>query len=276
MRRGLFALGVLLALASPARADFNLQLGLKWIPVNYTKPITASTTGGGAGSAPLFDDQGWQTTNLVNNFGGFFLDGRLGFQISLDLGWGSVTTDVGSTSPVDTSFTQFGFSLGGKYYITAPRREHVSPYILLDFFKYFSSVSTKDSMITDSQASYVAGLVSPLGVDAAVGAEYFFTPAFSIGAEVLGIKYAYAEGDFTTGNIKTTTKHQYVTFYTGISLNYRFAIAGSVHVKEENGEPEEAPKRPTKRVAPAPRHEDTTPPPPKNEEPPPENPEEVD
>ena len=277
MRRGLFALVLVgvAAAATPARADFNLSMGVKWIPVNYTKPISAAM-GGATGATPV-PLTGWQTTSLDNNLGIFFLDGRLGFQLSLDLGYGSATKDATGANS-DMSYTQFGFSIGGKFYITPPRGGHVSPYVLLDFFKYFATVSTNDKTVPDDQAGYIAGLVSPLGIDAALGAEYFFTPSFSIGAEVVGLKFAYSEGDYTLaggfgGDTKVTAKNMYLTFYTGISLNYRFAISGSVHVKEEGGD------EPVARPAHPPVHKVTPPPAPRpqeNQEPPPENPEEVD
>jgi hypothetical protein len=268
----LFLVGV----AAPARADVTLSMGLKWNPVNYTKAVSASM--GGASGPTAVPLSGWQTTSLDNNFGVFFLDGRLGLQIGLDLGYSSATKDATGLS-VDMSYTQFGFSLGGKFYITTPKANHVSPYVLLDFFKYFASVSTNDKTVPNDQAGYIAGLVSPLGINAAFGAEYFFTPSFSLGAEVLGLRYAYSEGDYTLsggfgGDSKVTAKNQYLTFYTGISLNYRFAIAGTVHVKEDGTEETPPPARPVRKVAPPPRHEET--PPPKGEEAPPENPEEVD
>ena len=268
---------LVVGLGAPARADITLSMGLKWNPVNYTKPVSAEM-GGAAGptAVPL---AGWQTTSLDNNFGLFFLDGRLGLQIGLDLGYGSATREATGIND-DLSYTQFGFSLGGKFYITTPKANRVSPYVLLDFFKYFASVSTNDKSVPNDQAGYLAGLVSPLGINAAFGAEFFFTPAFSLGAEVLGLRYAYSEGDYTVGggfgvDAKVTAKNQNLTFYTGISLNYRFAIAGTVHVKEEGTteEPAQPAKKPTKKVAPPPRE---TTPPPKGEDAPPENPEEVD
>jgi hypothetical protein len=281
-RRGIlaqtFALALVAAAATPARADFALSLGVKWLPVNYTHPISASM--GGANGPTAVPLTGWQTTSLDNNFGAFFLGGRLGFQISLDVGYGSANKSV-TGGNVDLSYSQFGFSVGAKYYILPPHGGRVSPYVLLDFFKYFASVSTNDKSVPDDQASYIAGLVSPLGIDAAIGAEYFFTPSFSLGAEVLGLKFAYSEGDYSLaggfgGNTKVTTTNEYVTFYTGITLNYRFALSGSVHVKEQEGGEEPTPVR---KVTPPPKQA----PPSKNDsrnnkdqEPPPENPEEVD
>ena len=68
-------------------------------------------------------------------------------------------------------------------------------------------------------------------LDLAFGAEYFLTPSFSLGAEVLGLRFAYSEGDYNVsgfgGNSQVTAKNMYLTFYTGISLNYRFGIAGT-------------------------------------------------
>src|SRR5438128_8359417 len=105
LRRGLLAL-FLVGAAGEARADVTLSMGLKWNPVNYTKPISASMGGAtGPAAVPL---TGWQTTSLDNNFGVFFLDGRLGFQIGLDLGYGSATKDATGLN-VDMSYTQFGF-----------------------------------------------------------------------------------------------------------------------------------------------------------------------
>jgi hypothetical protein len=280
--RGLVALFVV-GYAGSARADIHLSMGVKWNPVNYTKPVSATMGGpNGPTATPL---AGWQTTSLDNNFGLFFLDGRLGVQLGLDVGYGSATKEATGLN-VDMSYTQFGFSIGGKFYILAPKASRVSPYVALDFFKYFASVTTNDMTVPNDQAGYIAGLSSPLGVNAAFGAEYFFTPAFSLGAEVLGLRFAYSEGDYTIaggfgGDNKLTAKNMYVTFYTGISLNYRFAIAGSVRVKEEAPPPgdDDTPTRPVRKVTPEKKPESPTRPAPsvnKDEEPPPENPEEVD
>jgi hypothetical protein len=276
IRRGVLALIVVAAAATPARADFALSMGVKWLPVNYTHPVSASM--GGANGPTAVPLTGWQTTSLDNNFGAFFLGGRLGFQLSLDVGYGSANKNV-TGGNVDMSYSQFGFSIGAKYYILQPRGGRVSPYVLLDFFKYFASVSTNDKSVPDDQASYIAGLVSPLGIDAAIGAEYFFTPSFSLGAEVLGLKFAYSEGDYSLaggfgGNTKVTATNEYVAFYTGITLNYRFLLSGSVHVKEEQGE--ETPERPVRKVTPIPSRPAPAAKPEKEQEPPPENPEEVD
>ena len=47
-------------------------------------------------------------------------------------------------------------------------------------------------------ASALAGFHSPIGIDAAFGAEYFFTTSFSLGAEVLGIRFHMEQFDRNT------------------------------------------------------------------------------
>jgi hypothetical protein len=269
MRTKLLTALFLVGIAAPARADVNLALGMKWVPVNYTRPVSASS---GAMTQDLLG--GWQHTSLDNYFGVFFLRGMLGFQLSLDVGYGTLHTDTtatGMTVTTDNSFTQFGFALGGKFHLTPPKRERVSPYVYVDFYKYFASVSTSDKGVPNDQAGFVAGLVSPLGFNVALGAEYFFTPAFSIGAEVLGIRFAYTEGDYTTGaggfgsDIKHSENHKALTFYTAISLNYRFAVSGTVSVRQVDEEGDSTtPRRPRRQ-----RVDEQT-------EPPPQSPESVD
>jgi hypothetical protein len=259
--------GLYLVLAArPAHANFVIAIGVKYAPVNYTTPV--STTGANM-TTPL---AGWNTTALNNYFGLFFLEGQLGVQLGLDLGYSSRHDDAGAmVGNQDLSYTQFGFSIGGKYYITKPRAGKVAPYVYLDFYKYFASISTS-STVPKGYESFLASLSSPLGIDAAVGAEYFFTPGFSIGAEVLGLKYAFTEGSYTPGpgglaSLTISETNHYVTFYTGLSLNYRFDIVAQVRVREpeETSDEDEAPRpRRKKKEAPQPPPEapSSEPPPP--------------
>jgi hypothetical protein len=130
-----------------------------------------------------------------------------------------------------------------------------------------------------------SGLASPLGINLAFGAEYFFTSGFSLGAEILGFRYGFAQGEYqpVAGAVDPVreTNHT-ITFYTGISLNYRFEVQGQVRVRqardperdrrtrgeEDDDEDEEEAKPPRKRTSPTP--------PPKQSEPPPQDAEEVD
>ncbi len=284
LRFGL-ALAALLSTATPARA-WDLAVGVKWLPVNYTTPVSV-TAQGLNGITPL---QGWNTTSINNYAGAFIFDGKLGFTLGLDLGYSScsgLNCVQGTTTPnLNLSFTQFGLSLGAKYYLIKPRGGHVAPYALFDFFKYFAVVSS-DASPPKGTEDILGGLASPLGIDAAVGVEYFFTRGFSLGAELLGLKYSYSSGSgqLATGGfggmMSSTTTNQYVTFYTGITLNYRFEIQnwkyvpeGQAAAVEEEPAGDRIPVKRPKNLAPERPQSETPPPPPR--EPPPAEPESVD
>lgn len=245
LRLGL-AVAALVCLARPARANWNLAVGLKWEPASYTTPVSAGPVSPTAASTqPL---SGFNATNLNNYVGAFILDGRLGFTLGLELAYVDHTLPISPSMSTDENFVQFGVAFGAKYYLLKPRANRVAPYVWFDFFKYVASVSTSSNMIPKAQTDLLSGLESPLGIDAAVGVEYFFTHAFSLGAELLGLRYAYASGTTTTtGGFSTTsltTTNQYVSFYTGVTLNYRFEIGRNWKVREpgETEAPGEEPR----------------------------------
>ena len=244
MRRVLTAIASLAligAMATPAQADFNIATGLKWVPLRYTVPIgagseAASTSAGVPGQyyrGTGGDMYGWQSTSL-DNYIGFFFTETVGIQLSLDLGWASHNNDTTNAGAFTTSFFQFGLGVGGKFYLNRPTRERVSPYLFVNFFKYFASISSNDPTITNDIANALAGFRSPVGIDGAFGAEYFFTTSFSLGAEVLGIRFAHVQGEIPlpTGG-RVSTGENYVSLYTGISINYRFLATASVRTYEE-------------------------------------------
>jgi hypothetical protein len=273
----------------PARAgaDVHLAFGTKWQPVRYTTslypvgtPGAMGMPGAGTVSPPVVGGlSGFQTTSLDPYFAVFFAQ-KYGVFLSLDIGYGtlkqeydSANMQFASINPNNSSFFQFGFALGFKWYITQPRKEKVSPYLLIDFYKYFGVINSKASQeLVDATAS----LLSPIGADFAFGAEYFVTPSFSVGSEVLGLKVANVSFERGSGPTRVSTAYTYLTFYTGISLNYRFQIKATVQATEEEateeGEEEAAPKKKKKKARPAPGDEEAAPPPP----PPPPTPEAVD
>jgi hypothetical protein len=261
---------------------FNIQVGLKWSPLRYTHPIGApyvvgaggdpnkgpgmgtgpipgSDCGGGSSESSNRSDcmYGFQTTSL-DSYIGFFFHPQIGAILALDLGYGSYHADTNTATVgaqptfYNTSYFQFGFAIGGKFYLTRPTGMRVSPYLYVDFFKYFASIST-DRAVSPDIVGAQAGLHSPLGFDLAFGAEYFFTNSFSLGAEVIGFRFAYVEGDYTAGTPTTTTeKDLYFTLYTAITLNYRFLASASVRL-EADVEATEETKRPAKRPRARPR-----------------------
>ena len=266
--RGLVALSLVAGMSAPARADFNIATGLKWVPLRYTTPVGAAGASSAAKETPL---QGWQTTSLDPYIGFFFTD-QIGLVIGLDLGWashhdeqpngqgglikGPLGTCAAADRPCDTSYFQFGFTLGGKFYLNRPTGQRVSPYLYLDFFKYFASVGTSDQVNPD-RVGAIAALHSPLGFNFAFGAEYFFTTSFSLGAEVLGLRFAHTDGSYDTGappGARDSFQYNYFSLYTGITINYRFLATASVRTYEdEEDRANPRPKRrPVRRPAPQP------------------------
>ncbi len=282
---------VILGIASPARADFNIATGLKWVPVRYTHPVGAGSDGApppsmtSTGTVPV-DGQwyadangaglyGWQTTSL-DNYIAFFFTEQVGLQLSLDLGWGNhnndTTTAMQNPGNFNTSYFQFGFGIGGKFYLNRPTGQRVSPYLLVDFFKYFASISSNDPKITNDIVGALAAFHSPLGFDLAFGAEYFFTTSFSLGAEVLGLRFAHVGADENVNMAsRASVSENYFTFYTGITINYRFLATASVRTyEEEEDRTNPRPRRKVRRPPPPPTSDDG------GENPPPASPESVD
>ncbi len=239
--------------ASTAKADATLAIGMKWEPVNYTAPVGLTGGQANASGTPLGSEKlyGWQVTSLNNYLGGFFgKGGQFGFHIGIDFGYGRVnhqiTDSSGDVTVNQLSFLQFGFLLGGKFYILQPRRDRVVPYFYVDFFKYFASVNTSEEVDNDD-VGYVAGLASPVGISLAVGAEYFFSPAFSLGGEIFGFRLAHSQGTNYNGDtdVEIITKKTMFSMYTAFTLNYRFMITGSVKMREVEGQEElGTPRRP--------------------------------
>jgi hypothetical protein len=297
--------GFIAGAGSPARAQsasasggveastgtFNIALGLKWSPLRYTRPIGSAGgdpigMGGGTsdcsvgtGSASRSECLvGWQTTSL-DNYIGFFFHPQVGILLSLDMGYSSFHVD-GQTPqgpagmPRDVSYFQFGFAIGGKFYLTRPTGLRVSPYLYVDLFKYFVSISDNTPMINNDGVAAQAGLHAPVGGDLAFGAEYFFTNSFSLGAEVIGLRFAYTEGDYSPNpNLHLTEKDWYFTFYTAITLNYRFLASASVRLEAdvEADTGDQPARRPQRRPKARPRPQPTEEPPPETAPPSPES-----
>lgn len=281
----LAVLGALAVSAAPARAEFNIATGLKWVPVRYTNAVgagedTAAPPPAGTGTIAVpgqwykgtageLYGNNWQTTSL-DNYIGFFFTEQIGLQISLDLGWANHNTDTNipnvGQGNFNTSYFQVGIGLGGKFYLNRPTGNRVSPYLLVNFFKYFAAVSSNDPRINNDIVGAIAAFHSPVGFDLAFGAEYFFTTSFSMGAEVLGIRFAHVDGSFPVPNTggRTTANENYLMLYTGISLNYRFLATARVYTYE--GEEDRENPRPRRaKPRPRPAEEEQAPPPPSPE-----------
>jgi hypothetical protein len=274
-----------LCIAPSARADLQLAIGTRIEPLRYTSAYFPNATPGGTSANPApatppslygTDTAPFQSTSL-NPYLALFFAQRYGIMASLDIAYAKLD---GSTQPpgmaaamtTDNSYFSFGIAIGFKVYITQPRANRVAPYVYADLFKYFASVSTDNTNITGEQASAQAAMLSPIGATIAVGAEYFLSPSFSLGSEIFGLRVSNVSGGYNAGmpGMETNYGSSYtqVSFYTGITLNFRFQVSASVKASDEERDSED------KNAQRHPASDYSAPPPPPP--PPPPTPEAVD
>jgi hypothetical protein len=247
---GLFTIVASLLVHSEARADLYLSIGSRFEPFRYTAAYFPNASGTtfrpDGGSGPGSDS--FQSTSL-NPYLALFFAQKYGIMLSLDIAYAKSsgeTQAMGMAMPTtdNNSFFQFGVGLGTKIYLTTPRSQKVVPYLYLDFFKYFASISTDNMAISGDQASAQASLRSPTGGTLAVGAEYFLGPGFSIGSEIFGLRLSVVDSEYKDmAMTRHSSSYTQVAFYTGITLNYRFQVSSSVQAAEEENTETPKPRR---------------------------------
>lgn len=247
---GLGAVAASLCVQSEARADLHLAIGSRIEPLRYTSaylPNSSASTFRPSGSTSG-GSESLQSTSLSPYIALYFAQ-KYGIMLSLDIGYAKSSGEVqamGMAMPTtdNNSYFQFGVGIGTKIYFTPPRSQKISPYIYLDVFKYFASISTDNMGVSGEYAGAQASLRSPTGGTLAVGAEYFLSPGFSIGSEIFGLRVSGVTSDYKDAAMtRHSSSYTQVTLYTGITLNYRFQVSSSVRAVEEEGAAEPARKR---------------------------------
>lgn len=230
-----------------AQADIHLAVGSRFEPLRYTS--AAFPNSGGTFRTPSLVSEPsvpFQSTSL-NPYLGLFFAQRYGAMLSLDIGYAKLGTETQAMADAmptkdSNSYFQFGLSLGFKAYITPPRASKIAPYVYADFFKYLASISTDNTAVTGEQATAQANLLSPIGASFAFGAEYFLSPGFSIGSEILGLRVSHVSSEYRdsamAGGAQTRHSADYTqfSFYTGITLNFRFQVSASVKATEDTND----------------------------------------
>lgn len=247
--------------APQASAELHLSIGSRFEPFRYTSPYFPNT--GGSGVAPISaNTKGFQTTSLSPYFGLFFAQ-RYGVLLALDIGYAKSFADSqANMAPMATEenngYFQFGFSAGFKGYLSPIKSGRVAPYIYVDFFKYFATVTTDNMAVSGEKATAQANLMSPIGASLAVGAEYFLSPAFSIGSEIFGLRVSNVSGEYRDASMtRFSQSYTQVSLYTGITLNFRFQVQAAVRSeddgnKDDEKERSEPPRRRQREDAPQP------------------------
>lgn len=213
-------------LLSPAAnaKDGLFGLGARFAWENYRTPILIQV-----------DDSLSDVSSLhKTNFGGDFQIRpieRLAISLALDMGFSkySVRPYVSGSEPeISAKCFSFGFLLGLKFYVIEPKVKKAALYLKLDGGKYFAKIKNNASSLYPAlayQLSMLTDLASPLVFQFAIGAEFFAARSFSVGADVLGVRFSYSKGDTGSGDSATWTGDQKLlnfALYSALTLNFGF------------------------------------------------------
>lgn len=234
---GHWPLGAALALAlalspAPARADFNMSFNFRWEPGRYTFPEAATSTSQQTGTGTTALPSGnsvnaFQRQDLGWTLGLGFTD-KFTMTLGLDIGWASLGVTNGDTTQ-SQGFTTFGLTVGARWNFVVPAKEKLSPYVAVDFFKYFAALNdTRPAgvAVEQGQVEYAAGLISPWGIRGALGLQYFFSDSFAVGAE-LGLIGSSSSGsvalaDAGGNRLQHTQSLSTLSVFTALTLTFRF------------------------------------------------------
>lgn len=243
-----------MAVTSTAMADLSLGMGTRWTATRWYNPVWAGDVIPSGNHA--------FTMNSETALDAYFMlafSKKFGVYLQVDylsMSWACTSADnddeCTGRETGDMSFSSFGFELGMKYYFAEPRRAAISPMLTAGFFKYFASVTDGGAPADDQFA--LGDLSSPIGGRLAIGVEYNFSNNFSVGAEIFGLRIAYASTSTVeeTGDDRATilaadsdTDYLGISMYTALTLNFRFYGLFRVYTREEEeqGRAEEAEDR---------------------------------
>jgi hypothetical protein len=97
----------------------------------------------------------------------------------------------------------------------------------------------------DKKMEMIGDLSSPFVFQVAIGAEFFATDTFSIGADILGLRFAYAHSDVgkvngtDIGTAAWTGEQKYVNFYvySALTMNFNLSGGGGGKAQKKDEEP---------------------------------------
>jgi hypothetical protein len=116
--------------------------------------------------------------------------------------WGDTTSYV----------RRFTANIGYRYWLfPASKAEatRINPFVGLNIYKSFPKVEVDDSVMSPEDRSYLKDMLGDSGGWLSFGADYFFAPTFSLGAEA-GVRYARAKSKAYGYEIKVTDYTSFV------------------------------------------------------------------
>ncbi|MCK9462474.1 MAG: hypothetical protein M0R80_22865, partial [Proteobacteria bacterium] len=101
--------------------------------------------------------------------------------------------------------------------------------------------SVAQDKAVDRELEMIGDLASPFVFQIAIGAEFFATDVFSIGADILGLRFAFAKSDvgeakdldYSATGAAWSGEQRYINFYIYSALNMSFNLTGGGQVSKE-------------------------------------------
>ena len=114
----------------------------------------------------------------------------------------------------DTTFygRRFTANIGYRYQLFSSAKINatkINPFVGLHLYKSFAKVEADESLMTVEEKRYLKDMLGDSGGWLSFGADYFFAPTFSLGAEA-GVRYAKAKSKAYGYEIKTTDYTSFV------------------------------------------------------------------
>lgn len=141
--------------------------------------------------------------------------GRLGLSVEVTGGG----LDIAKT---DISFGYIMPHGGVKFYFRPRGEGMVSPYILGEVVKSFGSVDLGDlgdDLGLGEAEDMIKDLLSPFGIIAAFGSEYYFSDSFGLGGEV-GVRLLFTSTESTDQGMTTKISVDRYSIYSGFTFNF--------------------------------------------------------
>jgi len=119
-------------------------------------------------------------------------------------------------------------NVGAKFYLGPREDGEVAPYLLASVFKANTSfdVDVEGMEIPEDTMEQIEDILSPFGVNAAFGAEYYFSDNFSMLGEY-GVRYVKSSAELDTeigemGPIQADLSISAIHHTVGFGVNFRF------------------------------------------------------
>lgn len=281
----LFVMAVFLTLSVHANAALDelfFGVGARFTWMNHKKPILVYSGGYNEGFDPgvKLDEYGGPNLGSAFHLG---LTSQFVIHLGFDFGYfshkiypfpapeaGTETEQDLGVMEVKSHFFTLGFMLGTKIYFWDPIPGEAVGYLDFAVGKYFAMAGNnhklKDIMepeeqdLVDNETLMVGKLASPFLFQVCFGAEFFATNAFSVGADIIGIRFSYskADGGAAPGmhiqDAKWSGEQSILNFYlfSAVTMTFNLTAENEDEYEEDEVDQEEWGQQPAPAPVPGP------------------------